>query len=512
MWRWCFVACAIGTLALSPPAWGAPADRDPTFGGDGDVDNDFFPRGGPGREPKAVQIQPDGKIVVAGEITGGLAVIRYLPNGIADPDFGNGGVAIVEGEGANPVVRDLAIARDGDVLVAGGTGGEGSDLLVVRLDPDGTPEEDFGDSGSLITALGARELANSVALAADDRILLGGLISTDASRQEDRYVMALYTADGVPEDYFGVEGVVIGADPSGEVTDLAFADDGNIVASVSRRVNVHPSRDVGSVRAFQPDGSPESAFGNSGKAPIRHRATALDIDGEGRILVGGSDHGGFDFRLSRLNAGGRPSKTFNRNARVPIFDRPGVRAARVIDLDIDEDNRVVQVGHFAAGQSGGDSAAIARYLDNGVPDPTFGSQGNGGVIDDGLRQGTGVAIQPDGKIVVTGPGGEPDGEDFGTIRLRGGTVPNEPPDTIIEQVDSTSPGRISVRFRGEDDFTPPAAITFECRLNRGAWTLCASPHHYRDLAEGVYTVRVRAIAAGARDPSPARVRLRVAGE
>ena len=94
--------------------------------------------GGPvysGDFARAAAVQPDGSIVVAGMTNGGVAtaplrvmVARYLPDGSLDPAFGSGGVVRTKLR-SFAAVRAVAIQRDGKIVVAG----DG----VVRYLPNG---------------------------------------------------------------------------------------------------------------------------------------------------------------------------------------------------------------------------------------------------------------------------------------------------------------------------------------------------------------------------------------
>jgi hypothetical protein len=98
------LALAVGVLAAmpTPVAHAAPGDLDPQFG-QGGSERIF-----PSEESiavAAVAVQPDDKIVLAGEEDRKVLVARLLPDGSLDPSFGNGGKVVT------PVGND-ARARD----------------------------------------------------------------------------------------------------------------------------------------------------------------------------------------------------------------------------------------------------------------------------------------------------------------------------------------------------------------------------------------------------------------
>ena len=76
------------------------------------------------------------------------------------------------------------------------------------------------------------------------------------------------------------------------------------------------------------------------------------------------------------------------------------------------------------------------------------------------------------------------------------------PDTDIT---GTQTGSMIISFTGTDNHSATAALTFQCRLDSGAWVACTSPKTYTDaeLAAGPHTFEVRAIdEAGNVDATP----------
>ena len=105
---------------------------------------------------KAVAIQPDGRIVVAGsaqiptaanQSNQALVVGRLLSDGRVDTSFDGDGVNIVDLDPAATDSADaVAIAPDGDILVAG-VGKPAQDMLLVRFNSDGSLDNQFGGTG-----------------------------------------------------------------------------------------------------------------------------------------------------------------------------------------------------------------------------------------------------------------------------------------------------------------------------------------------------------------------------
>jgi uncharacterized delta-60 repeat protein len=190
---------------------------DPSFGTGGSVLTDF----GSDRytNGRAVRIQNDGKILVAGESqsesvrTVGFALARYLPDGHLDPSFGTGGKVLDVPGAANA----LALLPDGKI-VAGGDG-------VARYRPEGTLDPGFGSGGKISTDFSVSGLE----IQGNGKVVIAG-----STKRGDHYEFALrrYSSDGSPDMGFGSGGAVVthfGRRTSDFAGEVAVQGNGKIV-------------------------------------------------------------------------------------------------------------------------------------------------------------------------------------------------------------------------------------------------------------------------------------------
>ena len=207
---------------------------------------------------QAVTIQPDGKIIVAGFNHKGsysdFALARYNTNGSLDATFdGDGKVATTFGGSSSySYGYDLVLQPDGKILVAGDTRagpdiGLNYDLAIARYNANGSLDTTFDIDGKVITDFGnsADEVGWAVELQPDDRIVVAG-------RSYGSFTLARYTPNGSLDPSFDSDGkstVDIGSDLGGG--DAALQSDGKIViAGSSWHDNLHTNYDFALARVL----------------------------------------------------------------------------------------------------------------------------------------------------------------------------------------------------------------------------------------------------------------------
>jgi uncharacterized delta-60 repeat protein len=229
---------------------------------------------------------------------------------------------------------------------------------------------------------------------------------------------AVATHAGTLDSSFGGDGMVtteiFGAyDDYAE--DIAIQPDGKIVAAGSS--GGPASRYNFALTRYNPDGSLDTPFGSAGRLltdfggddDIAH-AVALQRDGK-IVVVGSAVLGGrrSDFAIARYHADGSLDSTFAGNGK-QATDFGARDTAR--GVAIQPDGKIVVVGSRDPLDDCSADFAVARYSTNGTLDKSFSYDGKlttGLGCDDFAHD---VAIQADGKIVVVGTRYEDDDSCF----------------------------------------------------------------------------------------------------
>jgi len=332
---------------------------DTSFGGDGLVVTDIGIN-----SPDAafaLAIQPDGKIVVAGNVGADIALARYNVNGSLDTSFGIGGVVITDVlPGSADAAFDVAIQSDGKIVVAGSTN---ADFMIARYEADGDLDLDFGLLGVALTDIstGSEDVAFGVVIQPDGRIVAAGRAAND-------FALARYETDGDLDATFDGDGRVTTDFPGSSLDgafDLALQVDGKIVAAGTSDADIALAR-------YNINGGVDTTFDGDGlvltNVPGTGFGNAVAIETDGQIVVAGRS--GADFVVVRYNTNGALDTTFDTDGIVTTDFSDSADVAFAVAIQAD--GRIV-----AAGSSDTD-IALARYLgvDGGPgPDTSFDTIG-----------------------------------------------------------------------------------------------------------------------------------------
>jgi uncharacterized delta-60 repeat protein len=373
-----------------------------------------------------VALQADGKIIILGYSHNGanedVLLVRYNTDGTLDTGFGGGGYVLYNG-GGNDRGLGLALQTDGKIVAVGYTYvGTSRDVLTLRYNINGTLDSTFGAGGKVTYSSpgAATDIGFGVVIQADGCIIVAGEISNTIN--QDALVLR-YTPAGTLDNSFGSGGVFTYAGP-GVNMDRAFAAaiqmDGKIIITGASVVN---GKDDVLVLRLNINGTLDGTFGSngivtySGAGDNSDYGNAVALREDGRIVVLGAQSNGsaFDILLLQLTAAGALDSQFGTGG-VVIYGDAGSLNDYGYGLALQKDEKIVITGYT---QGTNDNVLVVRFNAGGTLDTSFGSEGL--VIWNGSASGTdygqGIALQPDGKMIITGFSHNGVNEDMLVMRL-----------------------------------------------------------------------------------------------
>jgi uncharacterized delta-60 repeat protein len=150
----------------------------------------------------SVVLEPDGRIVVAGSRSAELLVVRLLADGARDEAFGNAGVLIGP---VNSAAGRLVRAPGGGYRITTVTS-DGSACRVIALATEGSLDQSFGTGGSADVAHDDAESVScqGIAIQPDGRLLVAGAVT---SGSDTSGLLVRLLPDGSPDDTFSASSV-----------------------------------------------------------------------------------------------------------------------------------------------------------------------------------------------------------------------------------------------------------------------------------------------------------------
>lgn len=345
-----------------------------------------------------------------------IAVRTAAQEGALDRSFGRDGLFLAQTPEDYYIAHAIAVQRDGKILTLGTAGrgdGSGQGCRLNRLMPDGAADPHFGDGGSVWISDSSGYLGcNALAVRGDGKIVIGGQIGSG-------FALLRRLPDGSPDRDFGDGGTArTGFDdlgfPSASAFDMAVQDDGRIVLG-GRALDQRPwpMRTRFALARYDEDGRLDAGFGDGGRvltsfadySRFDAEGATLALQPDGRIVMAGGLSGVYATAMARYLPDGRLDPGFGEGGRLASYGDDLNRGGG--GLSVQADGRLLMMRGLLGNEG---YTTVVRHLPDGRLDPSFQHIRFPGLI-------TAVRAQADGRIVVAGLSGDPNRPQGEVIRL-----------------------------------------------------------------------------------------------
>lgn len=343
------------------------------------------------------------------------APFAHAANSDPDPAFNGTGVMFRE---LTTQKVDLgqasALQPDGKILIGGSALilGNNKDFGLIRHNGNGTPDTGFGDgTGKVLTGFNpaADEIRGMVALPQGGALTVGYTYVGDYPQ----FALAKYTASGALDTSFGggTGKVQTNFATYGSIArGVALQPDGKFVV-VGEAYNTLSKNDF-IVARYNSNGTLDTTFGSLGSRIIaissnnHDAAFGVAIQPDGAIVVAGDyiANPGFGLGLARLTAAGNVDATFGTGGKTTLMPLGLNMWGR--GVAVQPDGRIVVIANATITSTNTAIASVIRYNTNGTLDASFNG---GGYVMNGFGGGlvpsmTSIELLPTGQILVAGRG------------------------------------------------------------------------------------------------------------
>jgi uncharacterized delta-60 repeat protein len=292
-------------------------------------------------------------------------------------------------------IRSLAVQPDGKLLAAGYTwnGNNASyDFAVVRYNSNGSLDTSFANAGKAVTSMSnGDDIASGMLVQPDGKIVVvGSTFKAKGWNSDSAIAVVRYNPNGTLDTTFDRDGEVTTSFSSKSTANgyaVALQSDGKIIVAGSVKTGGGQG-DVAVVR-YNRNGSLDTTFGKGGLVSFDvasgsdDSAIGVAVQPDGKIVLTGTIYlpapaNSYAIYVARLNPNGTLDTTFDGDGKA--VTTLGQELSAAFGLALQPDGKIVVVGHSFNGNDPteggtGYDVALARFNGNGTPDSTFGGDG-----------------------------------------------------------------------------------------------------------------------------------------
>ena len=441
-------AAALAGVAV-PAASADHGVLDPSFGDGGRVTSDFdtvaFAAG--------VAVGPDGSVFAGGSYGEAnlmaFAVTKWRADGSPDPTFGDNGQVHLQPASSPGAANGVALSPDGKVVLAGAT----DEMVVMRLDADGKPDQTFGNDGEVDVAFGTNPLAGAAALTvlSDGSIVVAGSTGTSPNPTDNTMAVARISSAG---DVLWKTTTAFGTSPSSATAIVSDAPAPTVTVAGSVIAD-DGTRDFALARYRVDDGSLDPSFGTDGLvttafANASAEGHAIARTADGRLLVAGDlflqQSSNTPFGLARYTDEGKLDEAFGDGGKVVGSAPEGNTFANAV---VSTSCGTAVVGGVTFDTSAGHQEfTLTGYDAAGHLDGDFGTAGRTLTpFDDKDAFGSALAVAPSGALVMAGGITGQGNRQMGAARYTDACAP--PPPTDKDQCKNGGWKNFGTRFKNQ---------------------------------------------------------------
>ena len=362
---------------------------------------------------RALEIQPDGKILLAGSCDNMLGIIGLLSNGTLDTSFNNNGILLttIPSSTTSNITniqidkQHIKVLNSGKILISGTSG---SDFSLLQLNSNGSFDTTFGTNGLIIHDVGDIEYSGILIVKPDGKIITGGHTfhydGPSSNNNTSKIQELQFSETGILESSYQLN-LINGTE---KIISVLEQSDNKTIALTS--TNISPGKEKINLIRYHVNGTIDTNFGVNGIVIISNNiSTQISKDfkikkqtDEKFLVVGGNSR-----LIYRFNADGSFDNNFGTNGLVDLTNNSNYTIFYIDNVYPQSNGEIFVLVDLDFNMDGFSRFGLLKLNSMGNIDTSFGSNGVAETRFDyfgieGLEFPRNIFVQSDGKIVVSG--------------------------------------------------------------------------------------------------------------